>query len=86
MALANTSLPVPLSPVSRTVAELEATCRAVSTVARIVSLVPMMSCCPRISSSCRRSSRFSAINCCFSRALRTTLSVVAVVNGFSRKS
>ena len=86
IAAANTSLPVPLSPVIRIVALLGAACCAIATARRIGSLRPMMSAVPCSSSSLRRSRRFSVRRFCFSRALRTTFRVVEVENGFSMKS
>jgi len=75
IARATSSLPVPDSPCSRTVAEADATWAMVSRTLRMAGLVPMRLRSPATASSSWRRARFSAFRAAFSCArvtLRTT--------------
>src|SRR5713226_2262022 len=86
MARATSSLPVPLSPWTSTVAELSATCCTSIINRRKAGLVPIMLPCRSRSSRRFCRARFWAMRSRRSRACRTTLVSWASWNGLVRKS
>jgi len=86
MARANSSLPVPLSPSSRTVALDGATCWTISRVFRMGTELPMMRRSLRTRPSSSRRARFSVTSVCFSSARRTPFTISMRLKGFVTKS
>jgi hypothetical protein len=82
---ANSSLPVPDSPSSSTVAADGAACCTTSKVRRIASDCPTVGR-RRVASSCARSVRFSVKSDCFSSAFSTTRTTCARLSGLVMKS
>ena len=84
-ARASSSLPVPLSPSSSTVASLGAACMTMSIVRRHASELPMIAR-RRFSASWALRLRFSTSSDCFSSALRTIFTTCVRLSGFVTKS
>ena len=62
MNLATRSLPVPLSPVIRTLASVGATLMACSSSRAMTGLEPRIPSPPTVRATCRRSERFSTVS------------------------
>ncbi len=85
MKRASSSLPVPLSPRTRTVAEDGAACVAISRTRRRAGLDPTISCVVRRAISLLRE-RFSVTRLCRSAAFFTLFTMFMRLRGFSTKS
>jgi hypothetical protein len=86
IARANSSLPVPLSPRSSTVALDGATCCTSSSVCRIGRDPPMIARCRRVSWSCARRTWFSSTRDCWSMARLTARTIWMRLKGLVTKS
>ena len=83
-ALATSSLPVPLSPVIRTVADVGAICRSRATTECIGGELPITPSKPNRSLSCRWSSMFERWSRCDCEALSATVRSSLMSSGLVR--